>query len=234
MNFATAQQSQLYEEDVSLMYRNEATIGINLHSNGWGANFRKGKHLTGYKKRFWEIETVSMHHPKEIKTSYNDNGKEFIYGKLNSLLLLRSGMGIQKTISSKGDRTGIEIRYNYAGGLSLGIAKPIYLYVSAQGMDSKITIEKSAPSKYLQDSTYQNIIGEAEFSYGMNELALHPGIYGRFGLTFEYGAYDTDVKAIETGIAVDAFPKVIPLMALTTNRNVYFSFYISLLLGRKW
>jgi hypothetical protein len=42
------------------------------------------------------------------------------------------------------------------------------------------------------------------------------------------------VKAIECGVVVDAYPKVIPIMANTSNRQVYIALYINVLSGRKW
>ena len=56
--------------NAGVQYKYEMSFGILAHSNGFGGNFRRGKHLTGYKKRIWEIEVVNMKHPKEYKT-YN-------------------------------------------------------------------------------------------------------------------------------------------------------------------
>ena len=52
-----------------------------------------------------------------------------MYGKLNYLFVLRPGIGIQNVINSKPYWGGVEIRYFYYGGLSLGFTKPVYLYV---------------------------------------------------------------------------------------------------------
>ena len=231
-----AQQSELYEEDVPLIYKNEASGGVTIHSNGWGLNFRRGTHITGYKKKMYEFEAVTMHHPKEFKTSYYENGNEYVYGKLNQLLILRTGIGIQKVIYGKGDRSGVEVRYNCVAGLSTGITKPVYLVVSVPkvggaNQEREPLIKKYDPATDFPD----NIIGQADFGNGMYELKLHPGLYGKFGFSFEYGSSDTDIKSIETGMVVDAFPSVIPIMALNENQQVYFSFYVTIFpIGGKW
>ncbi|MEO8210738.1 MAG: hypothetical protein ABI840_09250, partial [bacterium] len=38
-------------DDVTILYRNEAAGGLHLHSNGFGITFKRGWHMTGYKKQ---------------------------------------------------------------------------------------------------------------------------------------------------------------------------------------
>ena len=50
---AMAQDSMLVaggQEEVNILYRNEASGGLVVHSNGFGVTFKRGWHLTGYKK----------------------------------------------------------------------------------------------------------------------------------------------------------------------------------------
>ena len=65
-------------------------------------------------------------------------------------------------------------------------------------------------------------------------MRFHPGGYAKLGLTFEYADLDDDIKAIETGVTVDVYPKVIPIMATAKNQQVYVNLYINFLWGRKW
>ena len=73
-----------YVEDMPLRYTNEFSIGATLHSSGWGFMFRKGKNLTVSRKRMFEVEAVSMKHPKEYKSvSYlSERPKTFVFGKM--------------------------------------------------------------------------------------------------------------------------------------------------------
>ncbi|MEP7171514.1 MAG: hypothetical protein ABI855_19240 [Bacteroidota bacterium] len=225
-----------YEETPPVLMKNELSFGISLHSNGWGLDFRRGKNLTVSKKRMIEIELVGMHHPKEIKSvnPYYENSKSFVYGKLNSLTVLRGAIGFQRVIAAKGERGGVEIRLNYTGGISLGFAKPVYLDIITNNINDPgvftLSTEKYDANKHSIDVIY----GRASFTKGLDEIKVHPGIYGKLGFSFEYGSQDDDVKIIETGITIDAYDKTIPLMALTQNNQLYFNFYINLLYGRKW
>jgi hypothetical protein len=225
-----------YEETPPVLMKNEVSFGFSLHSSGWGLDFRRGHNITVSKKRMFEIELVGMHHPKEIKSvnPYYENSKSFVYGKLNSLTVLRGALGYQRVIAGKAERGGVEIRLNYTGGLSLGFAKPIYLDIITQDINDPghftLSTEKYDPANHSIDDIY----GRASFTKGLDELKVYPGFYGKLGLSFEYGAMDDDVKIIETGITIDAYGKTIPIMALTHNNQLYFNFYINLLYGRKW
>ncbi len=219
--------------DVGLLYRYEMSGGILAHSNGFGANFRKGKHLTGYKKRMLEIELVNMKHPKEYKTPNPANGGNvYIFGKQNSFAILRTGIGIQKVIASKAGKGGVEVRYLYNGGASIGFLKPVYLEI-IRGID--IVREKFDPLKHNTD----NIYGRAPFTKGLTETKILPGIYGKFGLNFESGGIDDKIRAIETGVSVDLYYKKAHIMAIIdddndANKQFFISFYINIMYGNKW
>jgi hypothetical protein len=224
-----------YEETPPVLMKNECSGGFTLHSNGWGLDFRKGKNITVSKKKMIEIEVVGMHHPKEIKSTnpYYENSKSFVYGKLNTFTVLRTAYGIQRVIANKGEKSGVEIRLNYTGGLSLGFAKPVYLDIITVDVNDPgrftLSTEKYDPDKHSIDDIY----GRASITKGFSEIKVYPGIYGKLGFSFEHGEED-DVKIIEAGIAIDAYGATVPIMALTKNNQVYFNFYINILYGRKW
>jgi hypothetical protein len=224
-----------YEEEKPPLMKNEWAIGLNVHTAGWGLDFRRGKNITVDKKRHYEIEIVNMKHPKEVRSvnPYFDNARSFFYGKLNTLTVLRVGYGKQRVLFSKAEKGGVEVRLNYTGGLSLGLAKPVYLnilYPTEFDREYIVVVEKYDPNLHYTD----NIYGRAPFTDGLDEIKPYPGVYGKLGLTFEYGSYSDDIKCIETGISVDAYGKDVPIMALTENKPVFFNFYINLLYGRKW
>lgn len=235
-SFSFGQQNPFeYEEEKPPLMKNEFSFGLNIHTSGWGLDFRRGKHITGYKKRVFEAELVSMKHAKEIRSvnPYFDNAKSFFYGKMNTLTVLRTGVGKQKVIYSKAEKGGVEVRLNYTAGLSLGFAKPVYLnilYPTQYDREYEVVVEKYDPEKHYID----NIYGRAPFTEGFSEIKVYPGGYAKLGFSFESGNYADDVKVIEVGAALDAFGKKIPIMAYAENNQFYFNFYINLLYGRKW
>jgi hypothetical protein len=215
-----------------VLYRNEMHGGAFLHTNGLGGFFRKGRHVTGKRMRFFEIEFLSMSHVKSNKrvNPFEESARQYVYGKQNSFAIIRPGIGFQNVLHGKDRRKGVSVRYHYFAGPSIGITKPVYLeivYYSNTGRT--FASEKYDPQRHHLD----NIYGRAPFTKGLDELKIHPGVYGKFGLSFEYSGYDDVVRALETGIVIDAFNKDIPIMALTQNNQVFINFYISFVFGKR-
>ena len=229
-----AQDENVFVEDKTELRRNEMSFGAILHSNGWGIDVRRCRNKTAYNKHLYEIEIVGMNNPKEFKTTnpYYDNEGSYILGKLNSLLLVRTGTGFQKIIYSKGERGGLEVRMCYSAGISWGFAKPVYLDIlkSTNFIAKEIVVEKYDPEKHTVD----NILGKASFTNGLNELKINPGGYAKFGFNFEFASSDTEIRAIETGVCLDGFFKPIPIMAYIENKPYFLSFYVNILWGKKW
>ena len=226
--------------DVGILYKYERTFGLFSHSNGFGMNFRKGTNTTGYTKRILEIEVATIKHSKEHKRYHESReSKGYIFGKSNAFLTIRSSIGEQRVIASKTDMGGIEIRYIYMVGASLGILKPIYLKIlqDVPGSTTKVDIvtEKYDPAKH---GTY-NIYGKAPVLKGIDELKLVPGGFAKFGMSFEYGNEVTKIRSLEIGMMLDVYYKQVPIMAeldpsFNPNNFFFFGFYVSLNYGKRW
>ena len=220
----------LYEKKILL--RKEKSGFLMVHTQGFGIGYRSGKHKTGYKKRMFEVELTGMMHSKEVKVinPYFENAKSYVYGKENSFLLIRAGMGIQKIINSKPYWGGVELKYFYYGGISLGLLKPVYLYILNEtniDYEYNLTTEKYDPNKHFTD----NIYGRASFFKGLGKIKPLPGLYLKAGLNFDYGANDRSIKAIEAGATFDIYPKPVPIMAFNQNSYYFLSLYVSFSLG---
>jgi hypothetical protein len=218
----------------NVLYRNEESFGVYIHSaGGLGLAYRRGWNVTGYSKKLIEIEASNFKSPKEVKNfnSYFTTGTSgYVYGKLNSILLLRGGVGYQGVLFRKVDRKNVEVRYIAFTGLTLAFAKPAYLYVlDTSNINGKV-VEKYDPSIHNQN----NIVGKAPFSEGLGHTKLIPGAYLKLGLNFEYSERYDVIRAIEAGIIMDAYPSSLKIMANSINRNPLVSIYLKMIWGRKW
>lgn len=224
-----------YVEEKPVLMKNEATGGLNFHTGSWGVQFRRSFNRTVKQKQMFEADFIGMKHPKEIKSVNQafDRARSFVYGKLNTFSILRAGTGQQKVVYSKAERTGVEVRFVYSGGLALGIIKPVYLNIlkpTGNFGEFELVVEKYDPEVHYIDDIY----GRAPFTEGIGEIGFRPGAYARIGFNFEYAPIFDDVKALEVGATIDAFPKEIPIMARTENNRFFLSFYITIMYGRKW
>ena len=230
--------SRVANDDVTILYRNEVEGGINLHSNGFGLTFKRGWHLTGYKKQMLEIDFVSLRDPKQSK--YTNpiiaDSKPYFFGKLNFAYILRGGYGRQNIIFGKAERSGVEVRVNYYAGLSLGITKPVYLDILVDNPSDptprKIETRQYDPNDVQQNQ--ENIYGPGPYFDGLDHLSIYPGGYGKFAFSFEYAGWQQKITAIETGVVIDAYARALPIMATGNGKNIFFNFYISLIWGGKW
>lgn len=216
------------------IYKNEISGGLLIHSFGWGANFRKGKHITAKLRRIYSFEACGMKHPKEYK-SYNphkDNNKGFVYGKLNTLAILRPSAGVQKIMFTKEGKRGVQISYISLVGASIGFVKPVYLEIApplGSPSNTPPQSERYNPEKHTLDK----ILGRAEMLKGLGEGKFYPGLHAKLGFNFEYAPQEDLIRALETGISFDGFHKPVPMMAFIENRQFFITYYISWHFGKK-
>jgi hypothetical protein len=232
----SASQALAAGQDVNVLFRNESTGSIFMHSRGFGANYRRLWHVTGERKRFIEVEGLNMSHPKEQKVK-RDRGKSYYYGKLNSLVFLRVSYGYLQTLYRKAERKSIEVRMNYSVGPVICFAKPVFLEVqypdtlaSKSGDAFIYKTEAYDPDKHNQN----NILGRAPMFYGLGATKLYPGAFAKLGFSFEYGDMRNSVRAIETGVVVDVFPKAVPTMAKFPAENIFVTLYLGFHFGKRW
>ncbi len=220
-------------QDPNVLYRNERSFGIFAHSRGFGINYMRAKHVTGTRKRLFEVEALNMKHPKEIKVSNNtDNSKRFVYGKLNNILVFRLGVGYQTTLFKRADRKSVEIRTSYYLGANVTFAKPSYVLIYRQSLNGNKYPQsvKYDPEKLTVDS----ISGKGPLIDGLAEMKIYPGAYAKFNLSFEYAPFSNKVKAIETGVILDYYPKALPIMARNPAENFIVTVYVGFVFGKKW
>lgn len=225
-------------EETGIVYRKTSNTGVSLHSSGFGINYRHGRRTSGFSSRMADFALFGIRHPKEVKSvnPFSEARIGYVYGKQNNFLVLRTGIGEQRALFARGDKGGVEISFGYFGGLSWGIAKPVYLsiYYNSDNMGLREKIEKYNPQTHYPD----NISGRASFFRGISESRLHPGLYGEINLNFEFGPEQHRLRMIETGVSVDAFSRIIPIMAespgYNPNNRLFLHFFVRALMGKLW
>ncbi|QQS50257.1 MAG: hypothetical protein IPM71_11750 [Bacteroidota bacterium] len=220
-------QGELDDQD-KIFYRNEKTYAFLLNSNGIGGNYRYAKRIDAFRKTLYEIEFNYLKHPKEAKISTYNN-RNIVYGKLNAVYTLKGAIGFQNEMFQKRDQGGISIRFFYNFGPSLAILKPIYY---------EYIINDEVVYDVFQLHTSPNIIGKAPFVYGIENLKVQPGIFGKIGYTFEYSKLDDVFHALELGLAFDAYIGKVPIMETESNKLLFVlpddQFYLTLFISYRF
>jgi hypothetical protein len=222
-------QGELNEQQ-KVFFRNERSFAILLNTDGFGLSYRGAKRIDYLNKRLLEVEAGILKNSKEYKMPniYNQGGS-FIYGKLNSTFYLRGGIGFQHELYKKADLGGIAIRYFYSAGPVLGLYKPIYYKVLYQISSTLFDVRDE---KFKVGITQpQDIYSRASFFKGVNETKVMPGLFAKGGFNFEYSKEDKIIHAVEIGAQINAFPKIIPIMASPNNKSIFFSLFVSYRFG---
>ena len=223
--FTAYNQGEIDDQE-KIFYRNEKTLGLLLNSNGFGINGRYGKQINARNKRIYNIDIAGIKHPKEYKTpSINYYTSSYIYGKMNSFFVLRSGIGKQHEIFKKIDRGGISIKQFYSFGPALGFFKPIYYKIQST-YPNVFYCSKFDPEGGL------TIVGKYSFFKGLNETQITPGAFAKFGCSFEYSTVDEIIHALEAGVVFDGYVKGVPIMANTKKSHFFFTLFLSYRFGK--
>jgi hypothetical protein len=218
--------------NLNVLYRNDAAGKVYANTRGLGVLYRRGKHITGSTRSFYEIDLQSLRHQKEVKVSGTaENRKRFVYGKLNTVMLVRGAFGMQNVIFRKADNKAVEVRFSYCVGPTFAFAKPYYYQLPAgfNRQDQPLEV-KFKNESFTQDS----VVGKGKFTTGLAETVIYPGVNGKFNLSFEYASYTNLIRAIETGITVDYFPRALPIMARNPAENLVITLHVGFVFGRKW
>jgi hypothetical protein len=220
------------DKQQKVFFRNERSFGILLNSDGVGVSYREAKRIDYRNKWMLEFDGGTLKNQKEYKqSSALTQGGSYIFGKLNSTFYLRAGLGRQHELFKKTDLGGIAVRYFYSAGPVIAIMKPIYykfLYlIPGSGNEYEVKEEKFDASMAAAQDPY----GRASFFKGLNETTILPGLYAKAGFNFEYSKEDKIIHALEFGGQLNAFPKNVPIMAISNNKALFFSLFVSYRFG---
>jgi hypothetical protein len=219
----------------NVLLEKQWSLGAMLHTNGWGLKFRKGHNVTALRQFTWEIEFSTYKGSKEVRSinPYFSDSRSYFYGKLNYLWFLRGGVGYQQILNRKPYWGGVQLSWVYYGGFSLGITKPVYLYIIhfKNGFtDYEVKEEKYNPQIHFVD----NIYGRGSFLAGFSKLGLHPGAYLKTGLDFEFGTRNSQINALEVGGILDYSPIPVAIMANNPKQRFFLTLYLSVMFGKRY
>jgi hypothetical protein len=239
----TIQPKQIDYSMRGVLYKQEKSFDLQVHTNGIAFGYNAGEIRKYYLTRFYHVDVGILKHPKEYRQSVNNTGGSFLlkssnafaYGKQNSLLVLRAGIGEKRYFSEKARRKGIAVGISYEGGLTLGLQKPYYLNLNRTGPlgEAQIVAEKYSEENHDIFLDVNKVYGSASFFKGFNEIKILPGIHGKIAGHFALGAFDEMVKAMEIGIMFDVFFTKVPIMIIEDNQPFFVNGYIILQLGKR-
>ena len=219
------------DKEGSLRYRNQVMGGFDLTTRGLGGYIFYAWQKNSTYKHLVSFDLHFIRHPKQTKSNSFvtlDRSKPYYYGKLISLFAIRPSFGGKKLLFKKKRAKGVEISWRWNLGPSIGMQKPVYLYIINGAFQE--TKERYDPEKH----NIGNIKGRAPWGSGLNEVKAAFGLFGRTGFIFDFGVKKDKIFALEVGGMFDAYYPGVQIMA--NNNAEYFLpvFYVNLSFGKKF
>jgi hypothetical protein len=219
-------------EEGVLVYQKQSIFGIQLRTNGYGAFYELGKMKTNRKTNIYRIDITEIKHSKEEKLLGGSFifGNPYIYGKINNFYPITLGFGQQYILGQKGNKNGVAVTGIYNAGLAVGLLRPYYLDVEANGETRTIKYAGEDSALFLDQSA---IVSGGGFGKGWSELKVKPGAFAKVGMRFDFGRYNESVSALEIGMSIEAYASKISIMAMQDDSRMFFQGYIAFLFGRR-
>jgi len=176
---------------------------------------------------YLNFEIVSVNHNRETTTTVGGTGSGYVYGKQNYLFAIRPQYGREINLFRKSSEGGLNVNGIIAGGPTIGLLKPYYVQVF-YGRGT-VRDEIFDPKKH----TPNNIAGSGGFLEGLGESTVVPGINLKAALNFELDAFRQSNISLEIGFLAEAYTKKVNIMALSENKNLFTSGYVTIFFGGK-
>lgn len=229
----------------------EFSCGYRMAADGWTFFVNRAFIKTDDPEKlhtvFLWFEIGEKKHPKEYKslnqnfTSLNPSEPKpvsYKYGKINNLYPLRLGIGNKKQISGKLDNRTVHLYWSYGAALNIGFLKPYYLDILVPEGNLLIRkVEKYSEENktfFLDLQNRGTIVGGSNFTKGIAECKIIPGITIKNGIFFDYSASKKSFLGLEIGCSVELYAKEVALMAVAQNRPYFVNVYADFRVGRRW
>lgn len=217
------------------IYKKGNAGGVILHTNGWGINYRHSRFLTYKSSRSFNIDLINYKDNKETKVQHPNTGqsKKYVFGKTNSLTMLKVSYGRTNVIGEKIRKGGAEISYTFFYGPSLAFVKPIYYKVLYQDKNNpkfdSLSIEDFDPKTH----TRLNIVEKAGYFDGISKSRLILGGHLNITLSVENSKNNELISNLEFGANIDAFPDKIEILSNGKKSYYFANLFVRYQLGKR-
>jgi hypothetical protein len=220
-------------------YKHEASGGFRIQSNGISAFAEYGWIKDIFRTKLIQVEYMYyIDYEQKKQTAQVSNERDYVYGLQNHFHVIRFSYGGKRTVVDKADYHGARLSVVGFGGVNLGLLKPYYLdlykYVPQYGGYETIVHERYNSSDGTSFLSNDSIAGAAPIRYGLGQMQPVLGVHGKLALDFDWGSRDAVVKAIEAGVMLDIYYKVLPIMINDENHFYQLGVFLSIQFGKRW
>lgn len=225
--------AQAQEQGGGYSYSKEFIWGVNKNTSGGligGIVFKKSLALSDRVFQTFGLEVMNVKHPMEVRYASNRTGNFFIWGKENYLYTFRFQYGRDIILFRKAPEQGVQIAAMFAAGPSLGLVAPYYVERQSSG-SSRIPRTERVP--FNEDISFSDIWGTGRVFQGVQDSEIAMGLNLKMGISFEFGAFKSNVTGFEAGFLLDAYSREIPLVVGAQNKQIFPTGFITIFYGSR-
>lgn len=217
-------------------------FGLKVNSDGFGAVYTFAQRVKYRLRRNYEVEYDYLKNLKEVKMintnaeTYGCDMKKFVFGKVNSVHLLRAGYGYNWMLFDKRDKGSVSIHLQTNVGFTFAFEKPMYYVMidSAEMINSHAYYYKSHHrfEDYYSSQVF-DLVTRSPYSKGMSEIKLCPGNYVKIDISFDFSQDAMRVSSFELGTIFDFYYRPLTIMYKQPHSFMW-SLYIAYQFGKKY
>ncbi len=208
-------------------------VGVHATQNGHGLDL---VYLQGPDDRQWmfALDIRGLRGQREVraKSPGNEQGRRYVYGKLNHLMLLNPSLGLLQDLFPRNDQNLINLRAGLRLGPAIGLISPYYLEVE-NPVPVGITVEAYDPERH----TEANIVGRANLLSTRIDPEVKVGISLKSFLLLDFSRHSRGITALQLGFNADWFASPLPLLAERTtqapNEQFFFGGSMGIVVGNR-
>ena len=206
------------------------TIGVNIHTTGWGMNY---SHFFSSPKN--GLDGINIDYMTQNVFGERKDNREtiansrLVINKINQMYYLRFGGVKSYEIGTRQTRSNVGVNGIFSAGPLLAIYKPVFIQYSDSDSQA-LGIKDVRYNPQIHNAS--QIFGKSAFSNGIGQSKLKVGAYLKTALRFDWGSYESNFKALEVGFNIQYINNPEPLIFSLARQNVQANLYVMLSFGK--
>jgi len=226
------------QDDSDLPVQN-LNVGFHISNRGPGLSLAYNLGDPAYRQWTFNLDFFVVKDLREtsIEPLVADQGRPYIYGKINHLLIATPSIGVEWPLFSTSSLNPFSVKGGFKLGPSIGFLNPyqIETLTLVPGSFNQYSIEVEAFDPALH--AHGDILGRANFLSSRLQPSLQAGIGFKAYTTIDFTRSQYGIGGLILSAQTDVFLQAVPILAEIngrTNRQTFFAVSLGLLFGRAW
>ncbi|MEO0469938.1 MAG: hypothetical protein AAF206_09995 [Bacteroidota bacterium] len=214
-------------------------FGLHYSDRGPGLNLAVLKGAP-YRQWLFGLDIFLVKDSKEtlIEPFFGEQGKRYVFGKLNHLFVVSPSLGVQWDMVPRSAVNLLNVRGNLKVGPAIGILNPYHLEIFEASPGSPFVGTREILPYDPANHSYSKIIGRANFLSSRIDPTFRFGLSVQANAILDFSSVDAAITGVNLGMKVDAFPSPVPIMAdelqNVQNQRIFVAISAGLMFGRRW